>query len=61
MLAPLRHPMTLFLDKIQTLACVGDLLVGLSQNLIASGVWTVMKRTLGVCPQLSSALLRNHV
>jgi hypothetical protein len=44
--------MALFLEKIQTLARIGDFLLGSSQNLTASGVWATVKITLGVCARL---------
>lgn len=46
---PYATNMALFLEKVQRLARIGDFLVGSSQNLIASGVWTAVKLTLGVC------------
>lgn len=45
---PYATKMALFLEKVQSLARVGDFLVGSSQNLVASGVWATIKLTLGV-------------
>ena len=37
------------LERIQLFSAVGDILVGGSQNMIASGVWAVVRMSLQVC------------
>lgn len=37
-----------FLSRIQTLASIGDVLVGGSQNIIATGVWSALRLSLTV-------------
>lgn len=37
-----------FLSRIQTLASIGDVLIGGSQNLIATGVWSAVRLSLMV-------------
>ncbi|KAH8904984.1 hypothetical protein BR93DRAFT_759718 [Coniochaeta sp. PMI_546] len=44
---PYATSMVLFLDKVQTLSRVGDFLLGSAQNIMASGIWAVIKITLG--------------
>ncbi|KAK3331441.1 hypothetical protein B0H66DRAFT_97208 [Apodospora peruviana] len=45
---PYATSMALFLDKVQTLSRIGDLLLGASQNLMATGIWAAVKVTLGI-------------
>lgn len=37
-----------FLSRIQTFASIGDVLIGGSQNLIATGVWSAVRLSLSV-------------
>jgi hypothetical protein len=46
---PYATSMALFLERVQTLSRIGDFLLGSAQNMMASGVWAVIKITLGVC------------
>lgn len=39
-----------FLSRIQKLASIGDVLIGGSQNLIATGVWSAVRLSLTVSP-----------
>lgn len=43
-----------FLARIQTFATIGDVFVGGSQNLIASGVWSAVRLSLTVSPSEES-------
>ncbi|KAK1749810.1 hypothetical protein QBC47DRAFT_465375 [Echria macrotheca] len=45
---PYATKMALFLEKVQWLSRIGDVLLGSSQNWIASSVWTAVKVTLGI-------------
>lgn len=38
-----------FLSRIQTLASIGDVVIGGSQNLIATGIWSAVRLALTVC------------
>jgi hypothetical protein len=43
--------LTNFLQAVQQFAALGDIIVGGSQNLIACGVWTIVRMSLLVCPR----------
>lgn len=43
-----------FLQGVQQFAALGDVVVGGSQNIIACGVWSIVRMSLLVCFRLSS-------
>lgn len=47
-----------FLSRLQTFASIGDVLIGGSQNLIATGVWSAMRLTLTVSLSLTILQIR---
>lgn len=49
--------MTNFLHGIQKFAAIGDIMIGGSQNLIACGVWSIVRMTLLVSISLTSVLI----
>lgn len=38
-----------FLDRLQTLASIGDVMIGGSQNVIATSIWCAVRLSLQVC------------
>lgn len=49
--------MTSFLQSVQQFAGLGDILVGGSQNLIACGVWTLVRMSLLVSVPVCDLIL----